>query len=146
MHVSNNSDASAQSPPEDILREVGLIIEARRKEPLSAALWLAKQVFDDGNDDQREIILDSTLVGLDYLAEELRYDVENDDRDVLNLRWRCVQLATSMSHAGFNCKPVVARWLELAVTDPFPEVSQRPTRPHLRGPGGVPSCKPYHIF
>ena len=126
MLVSNNSGPSVQSPPEDILREVGLIIAARRKEPLSAALWLAKQVFDDGNDNQREIILDSTLVGLDYLAEELRYDGENDDRDVLNLRWRCVQLATSMSHAGLNCKPAVARWLELAATDPFPEVRNVP--------------------
>ena len=126
MHVSNHSDPSALKPPEDILREVGLIIEARRKEPLSAALWVAKQVFDDGDDDQREIILNSTLVGLDYLAGELRHDSEDDERDVLNLRWRCVQLVTSMSRAGFNCKPAVARWLELAATDPFPEVRNVP--------------------
>ena len=132
MHVSNNSDSSVQSPPEDILRELGLIIAARRKESLSAALQIAKQVFDDGNDDQRDVILNSTLEGLDSLAEELRYDGENDDRNVPNLRWRCAHLALSMSQAGFNCKPAVARWLELAPTDPFPEVRNVPLD-NLRG-------------
>ena len=122
IHLSNSSDSSVQSPPEDILRELGLMIAARRKESLSAALQIAKQVFDDGIDDQRDVILNFTLEGLEYLAEELRYDVENDDIDVPNLRWRCTQLASSMSNAGFSCKPAVARWLDLAPTDPFPEV------------------------
>ena len=38
IHVSNSSGLSVHSPPEDILREVGVIIAARRKESLSAAL------------------------------------------------------------------------------------------------------------
>ena len=59
-------------------------------------------MFDDGNDDQRDVILNFTLDGLEYLAEELRYDTENDDIDVPNLRWRCTQLASSMSNAGFS--------------------------------------------
>ena len=122
MHLSNNSDSPVQSPPEDILRELGLIISARRKESLSEALELARQVFDHGSDDQRDVILNSILEGLDYLAEELRYDGEHDNSDVPNLRWRCAQLASSMSQAGFNYKTAVARWLELASTDPFPEV------------------------
>ena len=95
-------------------------------------MQIAKQVFDDGNDDQRDVILNSTLEGLDSLAEELRYDGENDDRNVPNLRWRCAHLALSMSQAGFNCKPAVARWLELAPTDPFPEVRNVPLD-NLRG-------------
>ena len=126
IHLSNSSDSSVQSPPEDILRELGLMIAARRKESLSAALQIAKQVFDDGSDDQRDVILNFTLEGLEYLAEELRYDVENDDIDVPNLRWRCTQLASSMSNAGFSCRPAVARWLELAPTDPFPEIRNAP--------------------
>ena len=118
----SNSDSSVYSPPEDILRELGLVIAARRKESLSAALQVAKQVFDDGSDDQRNVILNSILEGLDYLAEELRYDGEIDDNDVPNLRWRCAQLASSMSQAGVAYSPAVTRWLEIASTDPFPEV------------------------
>ena len=121
IRESNSSNLSVQNPPEDILRELGLIIAARRKESLSAALQVVKQVFDDGNDEQQEIILNSTLEGLEYLAEELQYD-DNDDIDVPNLRWRCTQLASSMSLAGFSCRPAVARWLKLASVDPFPEI------------------------
>ena len=122
MHVSNNADSSVHSPPEDILRELGLIIAARRRESLSGALGLAKEVFDLGHEDQRDIILNSILEGLDYLAEELRYDGEHDDSDVPNLRWRCAQLASSMSQAGYGDEAAVARWLEITSTDPFPEV------------------------
>ena len=120
LHMANGPVSSIQSPTEDLLREVGLIIAARRKESLSDALQLAKWIFDEGSDDGRDIILNSVSEGLDYLAEELRYDREHDD-DVPNLRWRCAQLASSMSKAGLECVPVVIRWLEIAAADPFPE-------------------------
>ena len=127
IHLSINSDSSVQSPPEDIIRELGLIIAARRKESLSKALLVAKQVFDEGSGEMQDIILDFTLEGLDYLAEELRYDGEHGDNDVPNLRWRCAQLASSMSQAGFGCRPAVRRWLKLASADPFPEVRNAST-------------------
>ena len=126
LHVSNNSDSSAHSPPEDVLRELGLIVAARRKESLSAALQVTKKVFDDGSDDQRDVILNFILEGLDYLAEELRYDGEHDENDIPNLRWRCAQLASSMARAGFSGESVVGRWVEFASTDPFPEVRNVP--------------------
>ena len=63
------------------------------------------------------------LQGLAYLAEELRYEREHDDdNDVPLLRWRCTQLASSMSKAGLRDHPVVAQWLEIATSDPLPEV------------------------
>ena len=126
MHLSINSDSLVQSPPEDILRELGLIIAARRKESLSEALLVAKQVFDEGSGEMQDIILNFTLEGLDYLAEELRYDGEHGDNDVPNLRWRCAQLASSMSQAGFGCSPAVTHWLQIASADPFPEVRNAP--------------------
>ena len=144
IQMSDSSDLSVQSPPEDILREVGVIIAARRKESLSAALQIAKQVFDDGNDDQQDVILNSTLDGLEYLAEELRYGVKNDDIDVPNLRWRCMQLASSISNAGFSCRPAVARWLELAPTDPFPEIRNAPLD-NLREPLGEDALQPRQV-
>ena len=111
-----------QSPPDDVVREVGLIIGARRKAPLSEALRVAKWVFDDGSDDLREIILNSALQGLDYLAEELRYDRDDVNDDAPNLRLRCAQLVSSMANAGLENTPTVVRWLELASKDPFADV------------------------
>ena len=121
LRKSSVSASSVQSPTEDLLREVGLIIAVRRKESLSDALQLARWIFDKGSDDARQIILNFVLEGLDYLTEELRYDREHDG-DVTKLRWRCAELASSMAKAGLECEPVVVRWLELASSDPFPEV------------------------
>ena len=133
MDASDNSDSALPGPPESILRELVLIIAARRRESLSAALQVAKQVFDGGSDDQQNVILSGTLEGLDCLAEELQYDVEHGDSEIPNLRWRCALLASSMSGAGFSCKPAVVHWLEFAASDPFSEVRNVPLD-NLRGP------------
>ena len=126
MDASDNSASEVDGPPENIMRELGSVIAARRRESLSAALQVAKQVFDDGSDDQRNVILNDTLEGLDCLAEELQYDVEHDDSEIPNLRWRCALLASSMSRAGLSFEPAVVRWLELAAYDPFSEVRNVP--------------------
>ena len=120
LHESSSFNASVGSVPEDILRELGLIIAARRKESLSAALQVARQVFEHEGEDSQGIIADPILNGLDYLAEELRY-VQGDE-DAADLRWRCAQLASSMSEAGLDDRPAVVRWLEIASDDPYPEV------------------------
>ena len=121
LQMANNADSTIQNPTEDLIREVGLIIAARRKESLPEALRVAKWIFDEGSGELRDAILNSALEGLDYLAEELRYDREHDD-DIPDLRWRCVQLASSMSKAGLEPAPAVVRWLGLASNDPFPKV------------------------
>ena len=118
---SSNVDSSEGGVPKDILRELGIIVAARRKESLAAALQVAKQVFDDQGEEFQAIIVESVLNGLDYLAEELRYD-EGDDKDVVDLRWMCAHLAKSMSEAGLKDREAVARWLEIASNDPFPEI------------------------
>lgn len=126
LQMSNNPDSPVQHPTQDMVREVGLIIAARRKESLSGALQVATWLFDVGSGELRDAILNSASEGLDYLAEELRYDREHDE-DVTDLRWRCVQLASSMSKAGLESAPAVMRWLELARSDPFPKVRHAPT-------------------
>ena len=70
LKLSPDVSSSIQSPPEDVIRELGLIIVARRRAPLAEALSVAKWVFDDGHADLREIVLDSVLQGLVYLADE----------------------------------------------------------------------------
>ena len=123
---TRRGDASEGSVPKDLLRELGIIIAARRKESLAAALLVAKEVFDAQGEEFQAIIVDSVLNGLDYLAEELRYD-EGDDNNVADLRWRCAQLAKSMSEAGLHDRDAVARWLDIASNDPFPEIRHTTT-------------------
>ena len=123
LQRSKVADSSFQHPPSDLFREVGLVIAVRRKEALSPALEVAKLVFDEGTDEQREAMSEYVLQGLGYLAEELRYEGEHDDdNDVPLLRWLCTQLASSMSKAGLGDQQVVIQWLELATSDPLPEV------------------------
>ena len=121
--TSKIADLPVPPPPSDLFREVGLMIAARRKEALSWALQVAKLVFDEGTEERREAIREYVLQGLAYLAEELRYEREHDDdTDVPLLRWRCTQLASSMSKAGLRDHQSVAHWLDIATRDPLPEV------------------------
>ena len=112
-----------QPPPNDLVSEIGIMIATRRKRALGQALEIAKWVFDEGNDAQKEAIRHSALQGLGYLVEELRYDREHDlDADVPFLRWACAHLALAMAECGLGDNPAVTRWLESAKEDPLPEV------------------------
>ena len=125
LKTSAEVTSQIQSPPDDLVREIGIIIAARRKRPLSQALEIAKWVFDEGNDEQKEAIRRLASDGLGYLVEELRYDRGHDEDDNIDrplLRWRSVQLALSMATRGSEDDPVVSRWLEIAKEDSLPEV------------------------
>ena len=123
LYNAANSNHWLQPPPEDLVREIGIIIAMRRNTVLGLALRLAKVVFTDGDPGQRAAIDKLTLHGLGYLAQELRYDRSHDpDVDVPLLRWCCTQLALAMAACGFENDPAVARWIENAKNDPLPEV------------------------
>ncbi len=117
--------ALSPSPPDDLLREVGFIIASRRSSALPQALQLAKWVYEEGRPAHRDTISDLVLQGLNYLAEELKYEnerQEQEDDDLPRLRWLCAELVQSMAQSGFRENPAVALWLELAQGDPLPEV------------------------
>lgn len=123
--VESGSTPELCPPPDDLIREIGVIIATRRKVVLAQALQTAKWVFAEGSEAQREIIGQLAIQGLGYLAEELRYDREHDqsdDFDVPLLRWGCAHLALAMADQGFGDDPAVARWLKNAEEDPLPEV------------------------
>lgn len=123
LTTSVESDKQIQPPPDDLIREIGVVIANRKKAGLAQALEIAKWVFDEGNDVQKETLRDLALQGLGFLVEELRYDREHDlDFDVPLLRCRCAHLALAMAERGFDDDPAVARWLENAEEDPLPEV------------------------
>lgn len=122
--TSSEPDSQIMPPPDDLIREVGVIIATRRKASLDPSLQIAKWVFDEGNYAQREAVRDLALQGLAYLAEELRYDRDDHDPDddVPLLRWRSARLAVAMAGRGFQDAPAVARWLKITESDPLPEV------------------------
>ena len=129
MHLWLTAAAQAEppspSPPDDLLREVGFIISSRRRAALPQALQLARWVYEEGKPAHRETMIDLVLQGLSYLAEELKYENERQEKendDLPRLRWLCVELAQSMAQGGFRDNPAVAIWLELAQGDPLPEV------------------------
>ena len=131
LAMSYEEATQVQSPPDDLVREIGVIIAARRKASLEKALEIAKWVFDDGSDEHRESIAKPTLDGLGYLAEELRYDRAYDQdsiKAVPRLRRRCAQLVLSMKQHGYQDDPVVTGWLKIIKDDPLPEVR------YARGP------------
>ena len=110
------------SPPEDLVREVGLIVASRRGVSLSEAIDFTRWLFDEGTSDQQEMVSSFCLQGLGYLAEELRYERHEDRFDVPLLRLRSAELAQSMANKGFAEEPAIARWLAVAKVDPLPEV------------------------
>ncbi len=116
--------STIQPPPEDLVREIGVMIATRRKSALALAIQTAKWIVDEGSKSQLETVCQFALHGLGFLFEELRYDRDQfqDDIDVPLLRWRSIQLASSMANAGFEAAPTVVRWLSNVGDDPMPEV------------------------
>ena len=123
--LKETTDSPSDSPPDDLIREIGVTIATRRKGMLDQALQIADWIFAEGTASQKDTIRDLVAQGLSYLLDELRYDRRYDDSsdeiDVPRLRWRCAQLGVTLSRTGAK-DPVVTRWIEATRDDPLPEV------------------------
>ena len=111
--------------PERLVRDIGISIAARRQAVVAQALDCVKWIFQQGGDEQTEIIRELAIEGLRHLAEELRYNRENAAEgglDVPLVRWRCIQFARVLAQGGWDGEPAVRRWLEIGRDDPLPEV------------------------
>lgn len=131
--TSDRDETSLRPPPDDMIREVGLVIASRRINVLPEALRLAKWVFDKGTTHRREALYPLVLQGLEYLAKDLQYDRRSSHEPALDLpllRWLCAQLAQSMAQRGFKDETVVGLWLESAREDPLPEVRNATASPY----------------
>lgn len=123
LENSTVPDAKISPPPDDLIREVGVIIATRRKVSLSTALQFARRIFSRGSQKHRDNLSDLALQGLGYLLAELQYDRNHDeDVDVPLLRWRCARLAFAMAECGFRADSTIISWIESARNDPLPEV------------------------
>ena len=130
--LKTSLDEEPQSPrlPQDLIREVGLVIASRRGVALPQALYSAAWIFDNGTAEARTTLEQLVLQGLAYLEEELQYEphrAPDGDIDVPWLRSLCARLAQSMADRGLAHEPAVASWLELARRDPLPEVRRAVT-------------------
>ena len=123
LKISMISDARISPPPDDLVREVGIIIATRRKASLSTALAFARWIFSKGSQEQTNVLSDLVLQGLGYLIAELKYEKSHElDIDVPLLRWRCSHLAFAMAERGFGSDPTIISWMESTKDDPLPEV------------------------
>ena len=115
-------ERALQATPDNLIREVGVIIASRRKDALTGALLCATLIFDRGLQSHRDAIATFALHGLSYLAEEVQYARYLEDEDVPTVRLLCVQLASYMARSGFADDATVVKWMEIGRNDPFPEV------------------------
>ncbi|MDE0418449.1 MAG: hypothetical protein OXI95_16160 [bacterium] len=123
LAAKNSRFSSVVEVPIDLIREVGVVIATRRKAALIQALGIAKDVFAEENDVHKDAIGNLCVHGLEYLAEELSYNVlHSEDIDVPLLRWGCTQLSVAMSQCGWHGSNAVVRWIENAESDPLPEI------------------------
>ena len=112
-----------ESPPIDLILEIGFAIATRRWAALDPALWLAKWIYEDGGEREQDALRQRTVEGLDYLVRELDYsqmDLTNNEA-VPDMRWKCVGIARAMRELTYD-DAIIQRWLELAREDPLPEV------------------------
>ena len=120
--LSASPTSTLRPVPDDLIREVGVIIASDRRAALAEALVCATLVFDRGSESHRDTIRPLALQGLSYLAEKLEYDAEEAvGRDVHTLRLLCAQLATRIALHGFKDDAAVVKWLDIGRSDPFPE-------------------------
>ncbi|CAM0556695.1 hypothetical protein EHLJMEHL_01783 [Vreelandella titanicae] len=124
MRYSSDNAYHLPAIPDDIVKEVGIIVATRRKNGLNRSLQFCRKVFSKGENTQKTLVYEMILHGLSYLIEELDYSrSHNADTDSIPLwRWGCAHLALAMTEGGFGNDPIVKKWVSVAENDPLPEV------------------------
>ena len=137
--TSSDDESQNLNPPDDLIRGVGIAIASRRNAVIVPALQVAKWIFENGTDAQKEYIRQLTEDGLSYLAQDLRYDREQETpEEVPRKRLYCAELAAQMVKAGLRQTPAIAQWIDIAQQDPLPEVRHAiarntPSKPESTG-------------
>ena len=123
--AASEPESKVPQPPDDLVREIGFAIASRRNTVIIPALQLATWIFENGQSSHKKTIQNLVEAGLRYLAQELRYDRENENpHEVPSKRLYCAELAAAMAKSKMDENPIVPRWLEMAREDPLPEVRQ----------------------
>jgi hypothetical protein len=111
-------------PPNDLVQEIGSIVRSRRAPALLTALRLAAILLEKAPTEVVELLLEDVRIGLQYLAEETRYDALSQSLseqygDVTLIRLSAAEfLAAFACHAGLENRTVQI-WLEGAEREPL---------------------------
>jgi SIR2-like domain len=126
-------------PPEDLLRELALIVSERRPSNLIPALrataWIVSDKTLPGIDPRtlplRETFIELLVAGLDYLAEIAAYEqilpvtgpeASKKSYEIVEQRKLCVALARALAATGRGGSTSVHRWIQFGEVDPLPDV------------------------
>lgn len=115
-----------QSPPDDLLSEIGIAIYVRRKNILWISLRFAAWMFEKHKELALRLLYDRVIHGLRYLLEETKYGFDRRSKsdqifDIPLIRKECVKLVLAMKNAELS-NEVIDNWLKVAENDPLPEV------------------------
>ena len=116
----------SEGPPDDLMREVGAILETRRTVALPSALWVLEWVFVEGQEHHQALLRAPVIEGLASLLPLLRYEEleQKNPFDVPLLRWRCVGIARALARAGCRDAPILA-WIKQGQEDRLPAVRRQ---------------------
>jgi hypothetical protein len=128
INAQETSSQPIDAELDDLVREVGIGIGARRLVLLRPALDFARWVFGKGPERLRNLIVRDCDHGLTALLEEASYARLEQTFDVPTIRAACFRLASAMAAAGFAQERGVTRWLATAKDDPLPEVRNAEVR------------------
>ncbi len=116
-----------KGPPDDLMGELGAIVQTRRTVALPSALRIVEWIFDNGQKRHQILLKTPVTMGLASLLPSLRYEgaeLGSGQFDVPLLRWRCVGIARTLAKAGSRDEPVLA-WIKQGREDHLPEVRRR---------------------
>jgi hypothetical protein len=131
LHKWITTLAAPDADIDDLLREVGIGISARRLALLPSGLNFAEWIFRAGPNRLRDLLVRDCDHGLTALLEEASYARSEQKLDVPAVRAACFRLAAAMANAGYGDQRGVKGWLSAAPNDPLPEV--RNARVRKRG-------------
>jgi hypothetical protein len=138
--VNRNADTRRRSPvfpkiPVDLLREVGAGVAVRRPESLLPLLDCAYNVVGSQPGGIDRQLVQSLLIGLDYLFAETEYRESAPSSshyrygDIPRIRWQAARLANCLAGCGYDAEPIIQRWSERTATDALPEIRRIVTEP-----------------
>ena len=111
--------------PQDLIREIGATVRMRRPPALDTALVFSARLLGHLPKGMREQLIEDVRIGLEYLAQELKYRNAIDYsgpvpyEDVPSYRALSAQVAEELKHWISSDRPVVQLWSQLMKEEPL---------------------------
>ena len=100
LKATSDSEFPGTQPPDDLVREVGIAIASRRRTVIVPALQVATWIFQEGHESQKDSIRQLVEGGLNYLAQELRYDRSHENPEEIPRKTTLLRRTCSSNGEG----------------------------------------------